>query len=72
LKKHSYSTSGIAIPFFVGYTERAKEQVYNTNCLQFKKIYEGYLILENIDHNEAVFTQFMLHIFIPLTYSGAT
>jgi len=45
----------VAIPTFIGYTEREKGQVCNTNCLQLEKMYEGYLILEEIDHTEGSF-----------------
>ncbi|WZL73664.1 hypothetical protein QBE52_02710 [Clostridiaceae bacterium 35-E11] len=49
----------IAIPSFKGYIERVKKKVCNTNCMELEKVYEAYLILEDIDHIEGVFNQYL-------------
>jgi prepilin-type N-terminal cleavage/methylation domain-containing protein len=49
----------VAAPSFVAYTERAKEQVCNTNCLQLERMYDAYLILEDIEHIDFMFVQYL-------------
>lgn len=47
------------VPSFMGYIEKAKKEVCNADCLQLEIMYHVYLILENIDHSEGVFVQYM-------------
>lgn len=49
----------VAIPSFVAHTERARKQVCNTNSLQLERMYDIYLILEDIDHTDTVFVQYL-------------
>jgi prepilin-type N-terminal cleavage/methylation domain-containing protein len=49
----------IAVPSFIGYTEKAKEEVCRVNCLQVERMYEGYLMLENNEHSDEIFNQYM-------------
>lgn len=48
----------IAVPYFVGNTERAKKVVCNANCLQFEKMYETFLIIEGVEHSDALLLQY--------------
>ena len=49
----------IAIPSFIGYTEKAKKEVCKVNCLELERMYETYLTMEGIEHSEAVFAQYL-------------
>jgi len=49
----------IVVPVFIGYTGRARIQVCITNCLQLERMYKIYLMLENINHSDAVFTHYL-------------
>lgn len=51
--------AAVAVPSFVAYTEKAKEQVCNINSLQFERVYDTYLTLKDIDHTDAVFVQYL-------------
>lgn len=50
----------IAIPSVTGYIDTTKEQVCKTNCLKLERIYESYLILEDLEHTDAIFHQYKL------------
>lgn len=43
----------------MGYTEKAKEEVCITNCLQLERMYDEYLSMEEIEHSNVVFSQYM-------------
>lgn len=49
----------IAVPTFINIKEKASETVCNANCLQFKRMYELYLTLENTDHIYAIFIEYL-------------
>lgn len=49
----------IAIPSFIGYTEKAKKEVCKVNCLQLERMYETYLTMEELEHSEVLFTQYL-------------
>ena len=49
----------VFIPNSIGYTERAKEGVCKENRLELERMYETYLILEDIEHSEDVFQQYL-------------
>lgn len=39
--------------------EKTKEEVCNVNCLQLEKMYYLYLLMEEIEHSEVIFVQFL-------------
>nr|WP_307990888.1 type II secretion system protein [uncultured Niameybacter sp.] len=43
-----------------GYVNRARERVCEVNCIECERVYESNLILENKQHEEITFTQYML------------
>lgn len=49
----------IVVPSYFKYIKHAKEKVCNANCLQLEKKYNLYLEAANIEHNEAIFEQFL-------------
>jgi len=51
--------AAVAVPSFVAYTEKAKEQVCNINFLQFERMLNTYMTLEHINHTDAVFVQYL-------------
>jgi prepilin-type N-terminal cleavage/methylation domain-containing protein len=51
--------AALAVPNFISIKEKASKTVCNANCLQFKRMYEAYLILENIDHTYAIFAEYL-------------
>jgi prepilin-type N-terminal cleavage/methylation domain-containing protein len=52
--------SAIAVPRFIHYTAFAKETVCKTNCGQAERMYEAFLIEEDIENTDIIFDQFML------------
>lgn len=50
----------IIIPACVGYINKAKERVCETNCLQIERMYQAHLELENREHNDIEFSSFLL------------
>jgi len=50
----------IAVPRFAAYTDIAKEQVCCSNCKTIEKVCEVYLELEDLDHTELLFNQYMI------------
>lgn len=51
--------SAVAIPSFLGYIERAKQQVCHANTINIERMYYTHLFMENIEHTEVVFTQYL-------------
>ncbi len=51
--------ASIAVPIYEGYSERAAKQVCNVNCLQVERIYHIYLLMENKEHTNNVFDEFI-------------
>lgn len=51
--------ASIAIPSYFSYVKKAKETVCNANCMQIERMYEAHLKLENIEHTDLVFEQFL-------------
>lgn len=49
----------IFIPIYSSYIERAKEVACNANCSQLERMYDIYLLLENVDHLDIVFEQYL-------------
>lgn len=49
----------VVVHSFSGYKERTKKEVSRVNCLQLKRIYNVYLILEYVEHSEAMFTEYL-------------
>ena len=49
----------IAVPGYLKYVNKAKEEVCNVNCLQLEKMYEMYLEMEVLEHSETLFQQFL-------------
>lgn len=49
----------IAIPKYKGYREKAKKQVCKINRLQLERMYEMYLTIEELEHSEDLFTQYL-------------
>lgn len=62
----------IVVPLFIGYSERARIQVCTTNCLQLERMYKTYLMLENINHSDAVFTYYLQEYGQNICPSGGT
>jgi prepilin-type N-terminal cleavage/methylation domain-containing protein len=42
----------IAIPSYIGFVEKAKEEVCKVNCRQLKKMYELHLTIDRLDHSD--------------------
>lgn len=49
----------ISVPYLVGYTQRAKEQVCNFNCLQLEKMYNSNLTIKGESHIESKFNEYL-------------
>lgn len=49
----------VIVPSFIGYVERAKEQVCNANSLQLERMYNLHLMMEDTEHTEVLFTQYL-------------
>lgn len=49
----------IAVPKFISYKDKAKEQVCNINCKQLEKAYNIYLVSEDFGHTDQIFQSFM-------------
>ena len=49
--------TAIAVPSVMGYIETAKADVCDANRVQLERTYETYLIVNNLDHSDAVFEQ---------------
>jgi len=49
----------LEFPYFVGYIEMAKKEVCNANCLQIEKMYETYLVMEELEHSDVIFTEYL-------------
>ncbi|WP_227938625.1 prepilin-type N-terminal cleavage/methylation domain-containing protein [Alkalihalobacillus deserti] len=52
--------AAIVVPTFFGLVEKAEQDVCDVNVIQLERMYESYLVLENIDHSDVVFTQYLL------------
>jgi prepilin-type N-terminal cleavage/methylation domain-containing protein/prepilin-type processing-associated H-X9-DG protein len=51
--------STIVVPAYNGYIKKAEEEVCNANILQLKRMYNVHLDLDNIEHTDTVFEQFL-------------
>ncbi|WP_459907829.1 type IV pilin protein [Desulfotomaculum defluvii] len=51
--------ASIAVSSYFGYMERAKEKICNINCLRLEGEYQAYLLMEDVEHKEARFDEFM-------------
>lgn len=51
--------TGIAIPRYLGYTETAKEEVCCANCKAIERAYEAYLLMEELEHTNELFNQYL-------------
>jgi prepilin-type N-terminal cleavage/methylation domain-containing protein len=51
--------SSIAVPAYAGYRKKAEENVCKANSLQLERLYEVYLISENLTHTESAFSQYL-------------
>ena len=49
----------IAISSLKGYTEHAKVKVCDFNCAQMERLYEAYLVTEDIAHSNTIFNQIL-------------
>lgn len=49
----------IAVPRLNGYTEKAKKQVCEINCGELDKMYNQYLVIEGIKHEESLFEEYI-------------
>lgn len=48
----------IVVPRFKSYTEKAREQVCNTNRNELDRMYNMYLVIEDINHTEKIFEEY--------------
>lgn len=44
---------------YKGYAEKTTQQVCNANCLQLERMYHIYLLMENKEHTNNVFDEFL-------------
>ncbi|WP_052144895.1 prepilin-type N-terminal cleavage/methylation domain-containing protein [Halalkalibacter okhensis] len=51
--------SAIAVPSVLGIIDKAEQDVCDVNAFQLERMYETFLALEDIDHSESAFTQYM-------------
>ena len=51
--------TAIAVPNYLGYVKEAKRTVCNTNCVQLGKRYAMYLVMDNIEHTDVRFEEFL-------------
>lgn len=51
--------AGITVPKLLSIKEKTEKEVCKVNCLQVEKIYHAYLIMQDIEHTEAVFEKFL-------------
>ncbi len=49
----------VVVPSYIGYRDKARTTVCLSNCVQLERMYKMHLILENADHSEALFNQYM-------------
>lgn len=51
--------TAIAVPLFIAGVEKVKRVVCDYNSSQLEKMYKAYLVLENANHTEAMFLQYL-------------
>ena len=49
----------IAVPLYKVHIERANQVVCNANCVQLERMYHAYLLMENKEHTNYVFDEFL-------------
>lgn len=49
----------MSVPYLVGYTQRAKVQACNFNCLQLEKMYHTHLTMKGGAHIESKFNEYL-------------
>lgn len=49
----------IAVPSYLGYITKTEKDVCNVNTSQLERMYKTHLTIENVDHTEATFDQYL-------------
>ncbi|GAE28182.1 hypothetical protein JCM9140_4389 [Halalkalibacter wakoensis JCM 9140] len=52
--------AAIAVPLFIGVIEKAEEDVCGVNVMHVERGYERWLVLEDVEHSELVFSQYVV------------
>ena len=51
--------ASVTVPYFICYIEMAKKEVCNANCLQVERMYETYLVMEELEHSDVIFIEYL-------------